>query len=292
MHGWDWRSNQDADNETRRRVHDLLKRRMAGDAPAVLGYFADDVEISHNGATVGYFPTGHWRGREALRENLRRTDIEYEPLDAEVRSVLVEGGAAALHCVANWRRRATGRVYAMDMAYFLRWRKDKIVRMHEFIDHHAASRAVDPPGSLEELMRAPEPGLDREEMVRRMMEVGSFSCQGPDVALFGQYCSPDVVCEFVGDRSKIFYAGRHRGIDALANIIRTVGMEFEQVGSTAPEMIVDGGALAIRRSVEWRHRGTGRRGVVDLANFVRFEEGRIVELVEFRDNVALLQMQG
>lgn len=129
-------------------------------------------------------------------------------------------------------------------------------------------------------------------MVRRMMDVGSFSRQGPDVALFRQYCSPDVVCEFVGDRSKIFYAGRHRGIDALANIIRTVAMEFEQVGSTAPEMIVDGGALASRRSVEWRHRGTGRRGVVDLANFIRFEDGMIVELVEFRDNVALLQMQG
>jgi len=30
---------------------------------------------------------------------------------------------------------------------------------------------------------------------------------------------------------------------------------------------------------------------VELADFVRFEDGLIVELVEFRDSVAVLQMQ-
>ncbi len=291
MHGSGGRSDRDCD-EIRRGVDDLLKLRMAGDAPAVLSYFVEDVEISYNGSAVGYFPQGYWRGRDALRENLRRTEIEYEPLDAEVRALLVEGDHAALHFTARWRHRATGRVYNMDMAYFLRWRSGKIVQMHEFIDHHTASRAADPPASFEELMRAPTPGLTRDEMVERMEALGSFASRGPNIELFRKYCAPHVVSEFAGDRSKTFYAGRHHGIDALASIIRSIGMEFEQIGATMPEMIVDGCWLAARRTVEWRHWGTGRRGVVDLADFARFKDGLIVELIEFRDNIALMHMQG
>ncbi|HEY8162600.1 MAG TPA: nuclear transport factor 2 family protein [Methylocystis sp.] len=264
---------------------------MAGDTPAVLSYFVEDVEISYNGSAVGYFPQGHWRGRDALRENLRRTDIEYEPLDAEVRALLVEADRTVVHFIGRWRHRATSSVYNMDMAYFLRWRKGKIARMHEFIDHHAASRAADPPASFEELLRVPTPGLSRDEMASRVASLGSFACRGPDIELFRKYCAPQVVSEFVGDRSKIFYAGRHHGIDALASIIRAIGMEFEQVGATTPETIVDGCWLAVRRTVEWRHWGTGRRGVVELADFARFADGLIVELIEFRDNVALMHMQ-
>lgn len=291
MQGSGGRSDRDCD-EIRRRVYDLLKQRMAGDAPAVLSYFGAAVEISYNGSAVGYFPQGHWRGRDALRENLRRTDIEYEPLDAEVRALLVDGDHTALHFTAGWRHRATSRVYDMDMAYFLRWRNGKIVRMHEFIDHHAASHAADPPASFEELMRAPAPGLTRDEMAERMAALGSFACPGPNLELFRKYCAPHVVSEFVGDRSKIFYAGRHHGVDALVGIIRAIGTEFEQVGATTPETIVDGCWLAVRRTVEWRHWGTGRRGVVELADFARFKDGLIVELIEFRDNIALMNMQG
>lgn len=58
-----------------------------------------------------------------------------------------------------------------------------------------------------------------------------------------------------------------------------------------PEAVIDGGSVAVRRTVEWRHRGTGRRGIVELADFLRFEDGLIVEIVEYRDSVALMRMQ-
>jgi ketosteroid isomerase-like protein len=282
-----------AGNEIRRLVHELIKLRTAGDIPATLKLFAEDVELNYNCAKVGLFPAGQWRGHDALRDNLRRTGIEFEPLDAEVKDVLVEGDRAAVRWTSHWRRRATGQVHCMDMAHFLRWRKNRIAEMHEFVDRHAQSRAADEtPRSFEEMLNPPHPGLSREEMAQRMMELGNFSRQGPEVELFRRYCSPDVVCEFVGDRATISYAGRHRGIGALVNIVRTIGVDFEQVGGATPEMVVEGGAVATRRTVEWRHRGTGRRGIVELADFVRFEGGLIVELVEFRDSVALLQMQG
>ncbi len=292
MHGLGGGPSRAAENDIRRLVHELVKIRMSGDIRALLKLFVEDVELNYNCAKVGQFPAGHWRGQEALRDNIRRTDIEYEPLDAEVKDVVVEGDRAAFRWTSNWRRRATGQLHCMDMAHFLRWRKGRVAEMHEFLDHHATYRsAQEAPRSFDELLRPPPPGLSRDEMARRMMDIGSFSQQGPDVALFQRYCAPDVICEFVGKRSAISYAGRHRGIEALAHIVRSIAVDFEQVGSATPEMVIEDGAVATRRTVEWRHRGTGRRGIVELADFVRFEHGLIVELVEFRDSVALLQMQ-
>ncbi len=290
MHGGGG-SGRAADGEIRRRVHELVRLRMAGDLPALLKLFVEDVELNYNCEKGGLFPSGQWRGHDALRENIRRTDIEYEPMEGEIQEVVVEGDRAALRWVSHWRRRATGQVYCMDMAHFLRWRKGRVAEMHEFLDHHAKYRTTDEIRSFDQLLDPPRPGLSRDDMARRMMELGSFSRSGPDIGLFRRYCSPDVVCEFVGDRSTIAYAGRHRGIEALVHIVRSIGVDFEQFGAATPEMVVEGGSVATRRSVEWRHRGTGRSGLVELADFVRFEDGLIVELVEFRDSVALLQMQ-
>ncbi len=291
MHGMGGGPRQAAENETRRRVHELISVRMSGNIAATVKLFTDDAELSYNGR-VGMFPAGHWQGSQALGEHLRRTDIEYEPLDFEVRDVVVEGDRTAVRWTSHWRRRATGEVYCMDMAHFLRWRNDRIAEMHEFLDHHAPSRMADEPQkSFEDMLNPPHPGLSREEMARRMKALGSFSRQGPDIKLFRSYYAPDVVCEFVGDRRSIAYAGRHRGIEALLSVVRSVAVDFEQVSCATPDMVIDGGSVATRRTVEWRHHGTGRRGIVEVADFVRFEEGKIVELVEFRDSVALLQMQ-
>lgn len=291
MHGMGGETRRAAEIETRRRVHELIRVRMSGDIAATLKFFTDDVELSYNGR-VGMFQAGQWQGSQALREHLRRTDIEYEPLDAEVNDVVVEGDRAAVRWTTHWRRRATGEVYCMDMAHFLRFRNDRVAEMHEFLDHHAQWRNADETRkSFEEMLNPPHPGLSREEMARRMMALGSFSRGSPDIELFRSYYAPDAVCEFVGDRRTIAYAGRHRGIEALSSIIRSIAVDFEQVSCATPDMVIDGGSVATRRTVEWRHRGTGRRGIVELADFVRFEEGRIVELIEFRDSVALLQMQ-
>jgi hypothetical protein len=71
-----------------------------------------------------------------------------------------------------------------------------------------------------------------------------------------------------------------------------VTIDFEQSHCDIAAILIENGHVAGRRQVEWRHRGTGRRGLVDLANFVRFEDGMIVELIEFRDSITLLEMEG
>ncbi len=285
-------ASQLLESETRRRVHEIVRSRMTYDVQTLVEHFVEDVELNYSCSRLGLVPPGQWRGRDALRAHLRRVDVDYEPLEAEILSVLVEGDNTALRWLSSWRHRATGQIHRMDMAHFLRWRNGLVSEMYEFRDHVCVSRGADYAlKSLDEILNPHGPGLSRDEMARRLVAVSNFS-RGPDIALIREICSPDVVCEFVGDRATISHAGRHRGVEALINIVRSIGMEFEQLGHAAPEqVIVDGGSAATRRTVEWRHRGTGRRGQVQLADFVRFEDGRIVELVEFRDSTALVQMQ-
>jgi len=291
MHGPGGRSSHVIESETRRRVHEIVQSRMTYDVSTLIEHFVEDVELNYSCSRLGVLPPGQWRGRDALRAHLRRVDVDYEPLDAEVLSVLVEGDNTVVRWISRWRHRATGHIHSMDMAHFLRWRNGLVSEMYEFRDHRCVARGADfLPQSLDDILNPRSPGLSRDEMARRLIAMGSFSC-APDIALFRELCSPDVVCEFVGDRAAVSHAGRHRGIEALINIVRSIEVEFEQLGLAMPEVIVDGGAAAARRIVEWRHRGTGRCGQVQLADFVRFEDGRIVEIVEFRDSTALLQMQ-
>lgn len=145
---------------------------------------------------------------------------------------------------------------------------------------------------FDEFLSARPSGLDREEIVRRVKLLAMLPSDKKDYQLIRELYSPDVVCEFIGDKSRIPYAGRHIGIEALINIVRTISIDFEQLNHSISDLIVDGGRIAARRTVDWRHRGTGRRGRVDLADFARFEDGRIVEMIEFRDSITILSMQG
>lgn len=136
-------------------------------------------------------------------------------------------------------------------------------------------------------------GLDRAEIARRVRQLATFKPSAPaDYDLLRELYAPEVACEFIGDKSRIPYAGRHIGVETLIAIVRGIDIDFEQSSHEVHGVVIDGGRVAVRRSVEWRHRGTGRRGRVDLADFVRFEYGRIVEMVEFRDSIAILAIQG
>jgi ketosteroid isomerase-like protein len=281
-------------NEMRQRLVEITRARLAGRVDLVVPHFAPDVVIHYNCAKYGLFTTGVIQGHEAFIANLKRAEEEFQALDGEILQILVEGERGAMRWRTRWRHRGTGRLWPLDMAYFLRWRNGLVAEMHEYIDSPVSTPdafgAVRP---LADILSPPDPGLTRAEMVDHVQRVADYHTpRGPDLELLRRYYSPDIVCEFVGDRTRIPYAGRHLGVEAVISVVKAINVDFEQLEFSLSDVLVDRDALACRRTVEWRHRGTGRRGVVELAEFVRFENGKIVELIEYRDSVTILEMQG
>lgn len=273
-------------------VAEMLECRMRRQYDRFAAYVDRAVVLHCHSWREGVVGPKVWTGVASVRELFRRTDENYFPLEHEILDILVDGDCAVVRWRAGWRRHENGRVYNNDAAHFLRWENGLVVEMHEFFDAHCPTS----PGcanlpSLENMLAPRAPGLSREEMARRARRLVSFEQDGPDMELVRQWCSPDIVCDFVGNRARIPYAGRHKGVDAMLGIIRAIRVDFEQQLFAVSEVLIEGARVGGRRQVRWRHRGTGRSGISELADFVRFDDGLIVELIEFRDTVALSWMQ-
>jgi len=279
--------------ELRRRVHEIMKCRVNRDFDRMMRHFSRDVVVYYTCSKKGLFRPGVWRGREAFRENMRLTDIEYQPLDGEIRETLVDGNRVAVRWRSVWRHVGTGKQYTLEMAHFMRWENDVVVEVHEFLDRLGFyDPIVTSMMTLDQIISPPSPGLDRAEITLKLEALVNFSPSGPDLAMLRDLCSPSIVCEFVGDRARIPYSGRHIGVHSLASIIREIGVEFHQVQYETVEILVEGGRIALRRKVEWRHHGTSLTGGLELADFARVEDGKIVELIEYRDSDAVLAISG
>lgn len=128
--------DQEQSRELRRNVYAITQLRMAGKLDEMMRYFAPDVVVRYHCTKEGLFLPGVLHGRDAFRENIRLTDIEYEPLGAEVIDILVENGNTAVRWRNSWRHRGSGRVATLDMAHFLRWRDGSVVEVFEYLDYH------------------------------------------------------------------------------------------------------------------------------------------------------------
>ena len=122
--------------ELRRRVSEMTKYRMSGQIELMLQYFVPEVIVHCHSTKEGLFLPGVLRGRDALRENIRRIDAEYEPIDAEVLDILVEKANTAVRWRNAWRHRGSGYPRALDMAHFLRWKDGLVTEMFEYLDYH------------------------------------------------------------------------------------------------------------------------------------------------------------
>jgi len=273
-------------------IAELLDCRMRRQYDRFLSFVAPDVVLHCHSWREAMVGPGVWSGAAGLRQLFARTDEDYEPEEHEILDILVDGDSAAVRWRGDWRRRQNGSVYTNDAAHFLRWRNGRVVEMQEFFDAHCRSTpncACLP--DFEHLLTPRPPGLSGAEMRRRARRLLQFEAESPEPDLLRQWFSPDVVSEFIGDRARTPYAGRHAGLETLLGIIRSIHVEFEQQPLAVSDFLVEDGRAACWRHVEWRHRGTGRAGISALADFVRFDNGLVTELIEFRDTVSLLRMQ-
>ncbi len=293
MHGGGNRTVRLTAANMRRLISEMLDIRMRRDYARFASYVDPRVVVYCNAWREGIVGPDVWSGAPALSQLFRRTDEDYFPLDHEVLDTIVDGDRAAVRWRGDWRRHATSKIYTIDAAHFLRWDENGlVVEMHEFFDSYSPALSTGAElSSLESLLTPLPAGLTRAEMEHRARRLACFDEGGPDADLLREWCSPDIVCEFLGDRARIPYAGRHTGLDRMIGIIQAIRVDCEQHPIGVPEMLVESGRVAGRRQVAWRHRGTGRVGCSELADFIRFEDGKVVEFIEFRDTGTLLRMQ-
>ena len=292
MPGSDERTAGLAAADMRRLIAEMLDLRMRRAYDRFQDYVDPRVVVYCNAWREGIIGPDVWNGAPALFDLFRRTDENYLPLGYEILDMATDGDRAVVRWRGDWRRHGTGKVYTIDAAHFLRWENGLVVEMHEFFDAHCAATpsCVCTP-SFESLLTPRPAGLSPEEMARRARLLVGFDGDRPDERLLREWCAPDIVCEFIGDRTRIPYAGRHAGIETMLAIVRAIHVDFDLRPLAVSDMIVEDARIAGRRQVKWRHRGTGRAGVSELADFMRFEDGLIVEFLEFRDTVTLLLMQ-
>ncbi|WP_244594670.1 nuclear transport factor 2 family protein [Methylosinus sporium] len=126
----------------RRNVFEITRLRMSGRIDEMMRYFARDVVVRYHGTKEGLFLPGVLHGRDAFKENIRLTDVNYEPLGGEVLAILVDGPKSSVRWRNSWRHRNSGRTATLDMAHFLYWRNGKVVEMFEYLDYHSWGRSA------------------------------------------------------------------------------------------------------------------------------------------------------
>ncbi|GLI91400.1 nuclear transport factor 2 family protein [Methylocystis echinoides] len=273
-------------------IGELLDARISRQYDRFLSFVDPAVVLTCHSWREGVLGPNVWPGSDGLRNLFVRTDENYLPVDFEILDILVDGDRAAVRWRGDWRRHDNGRVYTNDAAHFLRWENGRVIEMHEFFDAHCQSTpsCACTPG-FEALLTPRPSGILPDEMRRRARRLLHFQIGRPEPDLLREWFSPDVVCEFIGDRARTPYAGRHAGLETLLGIIRSVHVDFDQRPLALSDLLIEDERAACWRHVEWRHRGTGRVGVSELADFVKFDNGLVIELIEFRDTVSLLRMQ-
>jgi ketosteroid isomerase-like protein len=91
---------------------------------------------------------------------------------------------------------------------------------------------------------------------------------------------PPHVFPFVGERH-----GRNAVLEALGGIAKDYVLERYQ-----PRIIVvDGDRAAVMSDVAFQQRSTGRTVSTQLANFLRFRDGKLVEFREFANTFDLVE---
>ena len=132
--------------------------------------------------------------------------------------------------------------------------------------------------------------LDRELIEKRIHALLDMRAAG-DLRGMLEHAAEDVVYNVRGNWAAFPYTRPVRGKKLVAEAIAMIAMQFENLGSVVHDLVIDGDRVAVRRTAKLRHRGTGKVGEVDIADFVRFRDGLVVEFTEVADSMALAQLE-
>jgi ketosteroid isomerase-like protein len=89
---------------------------------------------------------------------------------------------------------------------------------------------------------------------------------------------------------KVFpFAGHRRGKAAVLTALGGIAQDYMLERYTPQVIIVDGDRAAVMSDAAFKQRSTGRTITLQLANFLRFRDGRVVEFREFANTFDLVE---
>lgn len=128
--------------------------------------------------------------------------------------------------------------------------------------------------------------LDRELIEQRIRAMARMHAEGDLNGLFS-HVADDIVYYVQGNWMAFPYSKPIRGKKQVAQAMAMIAVPFETLGSVIHDVVIDGEKAAVRRTATVRHRGTGKIGEVDIADFIRFRDGLAAEFTEIADSAAL-----
>lgn len=113
-----------------------------------------------------------------------------------------------------------------------------------------------------------------------------------DAAAFADGFAEDGVFHILGDSRLLPEAGPRQGRAAIRDVVAALYRNYEYVDALMVDIVVDLSLAAVRRHLTLRSRETRAVGEFDVADFIRFRDGEIIELVQFMDTASLAVLSG
>jgi ketosteroid isomerase-like protein len=132
--------------------------------------------------------------------------------------------------------------------------------------------------------------LDREMIEHRIRTIFERRAAG-DLRGIMDYAADDVVYRTQGGWTLYPFSRPMHGKAALGQMLATIDVMFENLGSTIHELVIDGDRAALHRTSKMRNRGSGAVVCVDVCDFMRFRDGLVVEFSEYPDSAAIARLE-
>ncbi len=141
--------------------------------------------------------------------------------------------------------------------------------------------------SLEDLTKIAH--VDRELIETRIHRLCDMR-SADDLRGILDYAAEDIVYEARGHWMSFPFQGSVKGKAQVAKALMSIATQFENLGSTVRKIVIDGEQVAVWRTSRLRHRGTGKAANIEVADFLRFRDGLVVEFLEIADSTSLAQL--
>ena len=85
------------------------------------------------------------------------------------------------------------------------------------------------------------------------------------------------------------YAGARRGRDAVLEVLAAISEAFAMESYQREIVVVEGERVAVMADVAFKQKATGRILRFRVANFMRFQDGRLIEFREFTNTFDVVE---